>query len=77
LSTWSAKPAQRYLTWDPTSPWEIYGLIAAGDMALRDGIHRYYYLGWSSKDVPAGFLCPLRDGSYPPAVIVLDLAIRR
>jgi len=77
LSTWSAKPAQRYLTWDPNSPWEIYGLIAAGDMALRDGIHRYYYPGWSNKDVPVGFLCPLRDGSYPPAVVVLDLAIRR
>jgi hypothetical protein len=77
LSTWSAQPAQRYLTWDPNAPGEVYGLIAAGDMALREGIHRYYYPGWSSKDVPAGFVCPLRDGSYPPAVIVLDLAIRR
>jgi hypothetical protein len=75
--SWSAQPAQRYLTWDPNAPGEVYGLIAAGDMALREGIHRYYYPGWSSKDVPAGFVCPLRDGSYPPAVIVLDLAIRR
>jgi hypothetical protein len=77
LSTWSAKPAQRYLTWDPNAPGEVYGLIAAGDMALRDGIHRYYYPGWSTQNVPAGFLCPLRDGTYPAAVIVLDLAIRR
>ncbi len=76
LLTWSAPGAARDFTWDGTEKTEVYGLVAAGDMAFRDGVYRYYYPGWSAEDVPSGFLCPLNDGSFEPAVLVLNLALR-
>lgn len=76
LSTWSDAGPARDFTWDGSQKTEVYGLIAVGDMAYRDGVFRYYYPGWSAEDVPEGFVCPLQDGTYPPAVIVLDLALR-
>ncbi len=76
LLAWSDPGAARDFAWDPTQKSEVYGLVAAGDMAFRDGVYRYYYPGWSADAVPSGFVCPLHDGTFPPAVIVLDLALR-
>lgn len=76
LLTWSAAGPSRDFSWDGDQKTEVYGLIAAGDMAYRDGVYRYYYPGWSADAVPPGFLCPLQDGSLEPGVIVLDLALR-
>ena len=76
LLAWSAPGATRDFTWDKDQKTEVYGLIAAGDMAFRDGVYRYYYPGWSAEGVPSGFLCPLHDGTYEPAVIVLNMALR-
>ena len=76
LVTWSAPGAARDFEWDAAQKTEVYGLIAVGDMTFRDGVYRYYYPGWSADDVPSGFVCPLQDGTYPPAVIVLNLALR-
>lgn len=77
LSTWSAKSDARDFVWDSTQETEVFGLIATGDMAYRDGVYRFYYPGWSQQNVPDGFVCPLQDGSYPSAVIVLNLARRK
>lgn len=76
LLSWSDPGAARDFIWEGGQKNEVYGLIAAGDMAFRDGVYRYYYPGWSTDAVPPGFLCPLQDGTFPPAVIVLDLALR-
>lgn len=76
LLTWSDPGATRDFEWDSAQKTEVYGLIAVGDMAFRDGVYRYYYPGWSADNVPDGFVCPIQDGTYPPAVIVLDLALR-
>lgn len=77
LLSFSALPAERDFTWDPTYVPESLGLVAAGDMVVKDGVYRYYYAGFSPDSPPPGFLAPLRDGGTTPAAIVMSLAARR
>jgi hypothetical protein len=77
LVSWTDKGPTRDFLWDGSQPSEVYGIIATGDMAYRNGEYMFYYPGWSTQNVPDGFLCPLRDGTYPAAVVVLNLARRK
>lgn len=76
LVSWTDKGTTRDFLWDGSQPTETYGIVATGDVAYKDGVYRLYYPGWSTTNVPDGFLCPLRDGTFPAAVIVLNLARR-
>jgi hypothetical protein len=76
LQTWSPPTSMRDFVWDNTQENEIYGLVAAGDMSMVNGEHRYYYPAWSKNNVPDGFLVPTKTGTLP-AVMGINLAIRK
>jgi len=74
LQTWSVDwDAGRSLSWDPDAPHEELGLLTGAALAVHGGERRLYYTGWSTQDVPEGFVVPTHDG-YEPAVLNLLLA---
>jgi hypothetical protein len=66
LRTWSERSPAQELTFDVNVPSERYGWVKAGDMAYRDGIHRYYYAALGARDVPTDFGAHLRWDSGIP-----------
>lgn len=76
LATWTSPGETREIAWDGAYAYEKLGWIATGDMAVRDGEHRWYYVAFDVEGAPSGWVAPTHGG-YENAVIALSLARRR
>jgi hypothetical protein len=70
----------RDLEWDPSKPYESYGLIYGPTVLLRDGVYKMWFVGWGQGSFPPGFIVPTHDTDatkWPAGGLQLSLAQKR
>jgi hypothetical protein len=74
---WSVNYAfQRDFAWMSSEPSEKLGLLAGADVAMNGNGRLMLYVGFDDRNVPSGFVLPLRAGGATPGVFALNIATR-
>ena len=68
---WSLEHSGRDFNWDSTNPYEELGLLTGIEVVIVDDVRHLFYTGWGSVDPPPGFVVPIGDNQYAPAVLSL------